>query len=228
MRVVGIPTFTTSETMRLPPKKRSGNPILASDWNLLIDALIARTPRPGPGTEIVSSSGGFSFRVRPTAGGSSSSANPVPLAILGSRPPYIKAPTTAPSDTIKRYYIEWGSLNNVVAENWDASFNVSATTYFFAKATLRTTGSLLVSKWEIVTGSDYDSETMPEWDVGAARPNRAVVLLGTVFVDDGKHFISQAGGGSIVVSEHVTSIQPGTGAGEIKVGKELTYNRVTY
>ncbi|RYG70167.1 hypothetical protein EON80_08455 [bacterium] len=214
--------------MRLPPKKRSGNPILASDWNLLIDALIARTPRPGPGTEIVSSSGGFSFRVRSTAGGNEAVVRPVPLAIVGSRPPYIKGAPSGPTGSFKRYYIEWGTLNNVVAHNWDASFNVSSTTYFFAKATLRTSGSLLVTKWEIVTGSNYDSETMPEWDIGAARPNRAVVLLGTVFVEDGKHLISQAGGGSIVISEHVTSIQAGTGAGEIKIGKELTYHRLGY
>lgn len=214
--------------MRLPPKKRPGNPILASDWNLMIDALIARTPRPGPGTEIVSSSGGFSFRVRPTAGGGTATANPVPLAILGSRPPYIEAPTTTPSETSKRYYIEWGTLNNIVAENWDEDFVVSSTTYFFAKATLRTTGSLLVTKWEIVTGSAYNSETTPDWVVGEPRPSHAVVMLGMVYVSDGVHFISQTGGGSLVVSEHVTSISAGSAAGEIRVGKELTYHRLAY
>jgi hypothetical protein len=215
--------------MRLPPKKRPGNPILASDWNLLIDAMEARTPRPGPGTEIVSSSGGFSFRVRATAS-SGSSSKPVPLAILGSRPAYIAAPATPPNPetTSKRYYVEWGTLNNLVAENWNASFNVSSTTYFFAKATLRTTGSLLVTSWEIVTGSDYDSHEMPDWAVGASRPNKAVVLLGMVFVNDGIHTIAQAGGGSLVVTEHVTSIQQGSSAGEIRLGKELSYHRLVY
>lgn len=215
--------------MRPPPKKRPGNPILASDWNLLIDALIARTPRPGPGIEIVSSSGGFSFRVRPTAGGSGQSANPVPLTILGSRPPYIPAPADQPPESSKRYYIEWGTMNNAVAENWDDHFDLSSTTYFFAKATLRTTGSLVVSKWEIVTGSSYDSETTAEWAVGEPRPSSIVVILGVVYVDDdGNHIISQAGGGSIVISEHVTSIQAGTGAGEVKIGKELTHRRLSY
>lgn len=215
--------------MRLPPKKRPGNPILASDWNLLIDAMEARTPRPGPGTEIVSSSGGFSFRVRATAS-SGSSSKPVPLAILGSRPAYIAAPATPPNPetTSKRYYIEWGTLNNLVAENWNAAFNVSSTTYFFAKATLRTTGSLLVTSWEIVTGSDYDSHEMPDWAVGASRPNKAVVLLGMVFVNDGIHTIAQTGGGSLVVTEHVTSIQQGSSAGEIRLGKELSYHRLVY
>ena len=55
--------------MRLPEKKRSGNPVLASDWNLLLEAIAARTPRPSPGLELVHSSGGFIYRLRPVAGG---------------------------------------------------------------------------------------------------------------------------------------------------------------
>jgi hypothetical protein len=62
--------------MRLPGKKRSGNPILASDWNMLIDALEARTPRPGTGVELVAMTGGFTYRVRRigSGGGSAGSA----------------------------------------------------------------------------------------------------------------------------------------------------------
>jgi len=55
--------------LNLPSKKRPGNPVLASDWNMLVDALAARTPRPSAGMEIVSTSGGFSYRVRQTVGG---------------------------------------------------------------------------------------------------------------------------------------------------------------
>lgn len=215
--------------MRLPSKKRPGNPILASDWNLLIDAMEARTPRPGPGTEIVATTAGFTFRVKPSAVGEAS-AKSVPLAILGARPPYIAGPATPPDpqSTTKKYYIQWGTLNNQVAQNWNASFNVSATTYFFAEATLRTTGSLLVTSWKIVTGPDYDSHETPDWQVGANRPNKAVVLLGVVFVEDDIHIISQSGGGSLVVSEHVTNILQGTNAGEVRIGKELTHHRLSY
>ena len=60
--------------MRLPDKKRPGNPVLASDWNLLLDAIAARTPRPSPGLELVQSSGGFAYRMRPAAGGSGAGA----------------------------------------------------------------------------------------------------------------------------------------------------------
>ena len=54
--------------MKLPPKKKPGDPVLAVDWNTMVDALAARTPRPGPGTELVVASGGFTYRVRPSSG----------------------------------------------------------------------------------------------------------------------------------------------------------------
>lgn len=47
--------------MRLPQKKKPGDPVLASDWNLLLDAIAARTPRPGAGLELIASSGGFAY-----------------------------------------------------------------------------------------------------------------------------------------------------------------------
>ena len=53
--------------MRLPDKKRPGDPVLASDWNVLLDAIASRTPRPSPGMELVFSSGGFSYRRRRAA-----------------------------------------------------------------------------------------------------------------------------------------------------------------
>jgi hypothetical protein len=214
--------------MHLPSKKRPGNPILAKDWNMLIDALEARTPRPGPGMEIVSSSGGFTFRVKSSSPGGGG-VKIVPLAIIGARPPYI-APSSPlpPNSSSRRYYIEWGTLNNLVAQNWNAHFDVSSTTYFFAKASLRTVDSFQVTNWEIVTGSSFSSHTTPDWPVGAPRPAHAVVLLGTVFVNNGGQFISQSGGGSIVMGEHIATMRPGSGAGDVLIGKQITYHRLTY
>jgi len=68
--------------MRLPSKKRPGNPILASDWNLLIDALQASTPRPSHGMEIVSTTGGFRYRVR-RIGTDATAAAPPPCPFGG-------------------------------------------------------------------------------------------------------------------------------------------------
>jgi len=47
--------------MRLPQKKKPGDPVLAADWNLLLEAIAARTPRSGAGLELMSSSGGFAY-----------------------------------------------------------------------------------------------------------------------------------------------------------------------
>lgn len=214
--------------MRLPEKKRPGNPVLASDWNLLLDAIAARTPRPSPGMELVLSSGGFIYRVRPRAG-TGAAAQCVPLAILPSRPPYIAAPQTPPAEGVKRYYIEWGTVNDVVADNWDDHFDVSATTYFFADISLAASDELKVASWEIVTGTSWDSHETPDWPVGDPRPASMVILLGQVFVDeDGKHFISSNGGGSIQITEHVASIVAGGSGGEVRIGKQLSYHRLTY
>lgn len=46
---------------RLPQKKKPGDPVLAEDWNTLLDAIAARTPRPGTGLELIASSGGFAY-----------------------------------------------------------------------------------------------------------------------------------------------------------------------
>ena len=46
---------------RLPEKKKPGDPVLAADWNSLLDAIAARTPRPGAGLELIASSGGFAY-----------------------------------------------------------------------------------------------------------------------------------------------------------------------
>ena len=46
---------------RLPPKKKPRDPVLASDWNMLIDAISARTPMPGAGLDLRASSGGFAY-----------------------------------------------------------------------------------------------------------------------------------------------------------------------
>ena len=53
--------------MRLPNKKKPGDPVLATDWNMLLDAIAARTPRHGPGLRLIASSGGFAYSMTPTS-----------------------------------------------------------------------------------------------------------------------------------------------------------------
>ena len=51
--------------MRLPQKKKPGDPVMAEDWNLLLDAITARTPRSGNGLKLICSSGGFAYSSSP-------------------------------------------------------------------------------------------------------------------------------------------------------------------
>ena len=51
--------------MKLPTKKKPGDPVLASDWNLMLEAIAARTPCPGVGLKFSASSGGFSYSMPP-------------------------------------------------------------------------------------------------------------------------------------------------------------------
>jgi hypothetical protein len=55
--------------MKLPEKKRPGDPVLASDWNMLLDAIAARTPRSGNGLRFIETSGGFSYSLPPPPAG---------------------------------------------------------------------------------------------------------------------------------------------------------------
>lgn len=66
---------------RLPQKKKRGDPVLAEDWNTLIDAIASRTPRPGTGLELIASSGGFAYST-PTGQLALRSALP-PFAVIG-------------------------------------------------------------------------------------------------------------------------------------------------
>lgn len=191
----------------------------------LVDYLRESRVHVGPGLRLRRSSSGTIITPAPSDGVPAPS--PVPLHIIDRRPTYIPA-SPPPSGTARRYYIEWGTLNNLVADNWDAHHDIEATTYFFAKATLRTTDTLRVSSWEILTGPAIDTHTTGDWMVGDARPAHAVVVLGQVRVTNGQHVIVNSGGGSLNLSEHITVIQGGSSAGEVSFGKQLLFTRLHY
>ena len=209
----------------LPKKRNPKEPVLAKDWNMMIDAIEARTPQRCEGMELFRDRRGFFYRSKSV---SAAGGRPIPLIILGSRPPYVPKPAQPPAEGVKRFYIEWGTLNDQLASNWDSHFDITDTTYFFAKATLRTSSTLAVQSWEIVTGPEYDSHKTADWPVGAPRPSEGVYLLGSVQFNEGVPYITNNGGGSLLVSEHLTDISPGTGGGEVIYGKGLYFYRQTY
>jgi hypothetical protein len=64
--------------------------------------------------------------------------------------------------------------------------------------------------------------------VGAERPTEAVVMLAMVTVTDGVATISNTGGGSLSLTEHISIIQGGSTAGEVLFGKQLLFTRQNY
>lgn len=181
------------------------------------------TLKAGPGILLRESSSGTVISVSKKTG-RTASATRVPLHILPRKPAYIAEPASPVTPPAKRYFVEWGAINEVVATNWDAEFDLSATTYFFAEITFAAAAQLKVASWEILTGAAYNTHETPDWDVGDPRPATMVILLGWVSVVGAAHTIAQSGGGSILVGEQISSINEGVGGATV-IGKQLVYQR---
>lgn len=163
--------------MRLPPKKRPGNPILASDWNTLIDALEARTPRTGSGLEMVSSSGGFTYRVRKSAASDES-------ASCGNLRVFSKVPE---GQTTRHLFVGIGQVGNVIIgedENL-GSLDSNKGKLVLAKVTLNG------------TDGTYDAEIVASTDVPSPTATVVHVLLGAV---SDERSVSQTACGPITVT----------------------------
>ena len=164
-----------------------------------------------------------------------------PLQLVASRPAYIPEPAAAVAGSLKRIFITWGTINNVIADNWDDEFDVSGivTTYFFAKVTFSlSTDDLKVASWEILTDLASDAHETPEWAAGGVRPLYYVISLGAMLVSsvvvetEGEpdetvytHTLIPAPT-SRMLTEHVSNIG-GTGtAGEITLTKQISHYSV--
>lgn len=156
--------------------------------------------------------------------------SPAPLHILTSRPAYIPTPDPDPPLDAgeARIYINWGTLNDQLATNWDDDYVITTTKYYFAKATLPTTGPLKVTSWEIVDGASATAFATADWNAGDDRPAIAYHLLGSVIFTDGKAVVAHAGGGSLLLTEHITSIAAGPTPGTTVMSKHLHFLRLNY
>jgi hypothetical protein len=125
--------------------------------------------------------------------------------------------------------VEWGSINNVLAENWDDYFDLTANAFIYADITLNTTSATeLITSWEIATGASVPAQ--PEWPESGpsapVRPAKLYILLGTYF--HAAKTVVNSGGGSLVVGEYVIGVTPTYGAGGTVLQKALTWSRLTY
>lgn len=194
--------------------------------------------RDGRGFSIQRGDGGVEFRRRK---GRRTIKKSEPLEIVVSRPSYMPEPEVAVVEGYKRFFVSWGTVNNVVADNWDESFDVSETpdgaTYFFVKATFSTSSdSLKVSSFEILTGPDWDTHETPDWEAGGGRPDYYVFSLGSVYAttpavtpeapNPATVWAINPNPGSVFITEHLSSIS-GTGtAGEVNLTKQLSHYKI--
>lgn len=162
-------------------------------------------------------------------GKSSTPQKLIPLHIISSRPVYIPAPEEAPTEGMKRFWIEWGTINSKIASNWDSHFDINATTFFFAKVNLNVTDeSLSVVSWDIITAEEEDAYPPAIWGVDGVRPEEDHYLLGQVFIEESAVNIVNSGGGSLSLSEHLVNLFPGSGAGSVTIQKQFTWIRNIY
>jgi hypothetical protein len=197
----------------------------------------------GPGLRRGFGKGSARLDMRPVRGGKGGGGSVAtkPLQIVASRPAYIPEPASAVASGQRRFYLTWGTVGNIVADNWDDHFDFSSTPeggrFFFAKVTFSTSSdSLKVASWEILTATTDDAHATPEWGAGGIRPAYYVFSLGAVYfytptptpeVPAPDPILSiNPTPGSVMVTEHVTNIG-GTGtAGEFSLTKQISHYKI--
>lgn len=192
--------------MNPPAKKRPGQPVLATDWNRIIDALIARTPRPGLGLELVASPSGFTFRMRSRAASGGAAVAECPFGQL----------TTWTEGEGQAATTKTGILGGVVYAG-DKVWNVEP-----QELNLDADGEFLVwlevgvtaNKEDGVLLSGLETSTEPQWQQGALAAGypdisvpeedpgtgTAIVALGSLTIEEGSATFSKTGCGNLRIT----------------------------
>jgi hypothetical protein len=190
--------------MKPPPKKRPGNPVLASDWNTLVDALAARTPRPSVGLELVATSGGFIYRMRQT----NSSTGVIPSDCLFGQiitwtvgegegavtKTGIRGGVVYAGDKV--WKVEPYELDLSVDGTWVVWLEVGVTANIADDVLLPGLETSTAPTWGKSSGN-YPSQTLP---TAATPTGTAIIALGSLGISDGTAEFSSAGCGTIVLS----------------------------
>jgi hypothetical protein len=192
--------------MRLPSKKRPGNQILAADWNLLIDALQARTPRPSHGMEIVSSSGGFSYRLRQVAGGGE--GNPAEICPFGQITSWQEGATTKTGILgglihcgNQNWNMDSHPINLSITGDWLVYLAVSCSVHLDDDREILLPGVDSGTKptiWSLSAGGgDYPPNSNPTPPSGSGT---VILPVGRLVVAHGKASLTPAGCGNFTVT----------------------------
>lgn len=131
-----------------------------------------------------------------------------PLTLVKSCPPYIPegSPVAAGYEAV---WVTWGFCGDRLPDNWDNRLDVptsgSYTKYIYLKVQLASGTSLAVTScaWETKTAV----QSSPAWGSDGSRPSYLYILLGTIHAAGGEVFLSNAGGGSIQISEFISGVR---------------------
>ena len=188
--------------MKLPPKKRPGNPILASDWNAMVDALAARTPRPSAGLELSSNSGGFIYRMKPVAG---SSPPPIPDCPFGQIITWKdgEGEEATTKTAIKGGVVyAGGQVWNVDDKELNLSASGSYCVWLSVDVTANSEDDVLMpglsgsSQPEWNQASDYEDMDIPTAD---SPDGTAILAVGALVIADDKATLSATGCGGFAI-----------------------------
>lgn len=154
-----------------------------------------------------------------------------PLTIATARPAYIPAPSGGPADGDKRVWFHWGSCAGKLAENWAAHFDCpqgegEPDTWFWAEVNFAPSSAILtVTSWNIRSGTAEDEYENPLWPPNT-RPTQAYHPLGRVFAEGGTVF--NTGGGSLLVSQHIETIEASFKPGVANLRSAIFFQREGY
>lgn len=188
--------------MRLPPKKRPGNPVLASDWNLMIDALIARTPQPGSGVELVFTSGGFTYRVRKTSGPGSTGGETCPFGDIITYMDGDNSVTGIRGGVVyagdKVWNVDPRPLNLEATGTFKVYLEVGVTANVEDDVLLPGIETSTAPEWKQVSGDEnYPDQDIPTAPSGTGK---AIIAAGILTIEDGSATLAKAGCGSISIN----------------------------
>ena len=152
----------------------------------------------------------------------------VPLKLRDSRPTYMPA-SPPPGEGERLVWMEWGSINNTVATNWNEPLALSADRYLYADITLNQWSSTeMITSWELASGTSVP--TIPEWPASSPseplRPDKYYILLGYYHHESG--IVSNEGGGSIMMAEHAHDIGGDYSTLGTYLKKSISYIRLNY
>lgn len=188
--------------MRLPSKKRPGNPILAKDWNLLIDALEARTPRPSAGLELVFTSGGFAYRVRRSAAGGGVAGTPCPFGEIitfkdgETNKTGIRGGVVYAGDKV--WNVAHKALNLEASGTFKVYLEVGVTANVEDGVLLPGLKTSTAPEWKQVGGDgNYPDQDIPEAPSGTGK---AIIAAGLLTIEDETATFERAGCGAITIT----------------------------